>query len=374
VTDRVPAGVDEEVEVTKLRARIGQPYTPMQHNTVVTRDSIRHYVHGYGDDNPLYAGEDSPGSRRDDIRAPSTYFLTCGFPRSFGLRGFHGLFAGIDLKVSVPARPGMVISASTVMSALDEREGRYAGHAYIQRFQTTYTDQEGTTLATLESYAFRTSRTSGSTSKKYAAETRATYTPEEIADISAQYLQEAGSRRGSQPLFAEDLSAGDPIPKIIKGPLTVTDNIAWTIGFGPVYVMAHRRWYRFRNDHPNAATLDEYGVPDVPERVHWDSDLAQRIGIPAPYDYGPQRIAWIEHAVTDWMGDHGELRRIAVQLRAPNYVGDVTSICGNLTKVERDGDRGVVELALSAVDQRGRATATGVVELTLPFRRQVAVS
>src|SRR5690606_26440013 len=108
-------------------------------------------------------------------------------------------------------------------------------------------------------------------------------------------------------------------------------------------------------------------------RVHWDEDLAQRIGMPGPYDYGPQRIAWLGHLVTDWMGDDAWLHRLTVKLVAPNFVGDVTWLTGQVTDVGTAGPDlpwhedalGVVTLALQATDQRGRRTAEGTAEVVL---------
>jgi hypothetical protein len=41
------------------------------------------------------------------------------------------------------------------------------------------------------------------------------------------------------------------------------------------------------------------------KRVHWEDELATRVGTPAAYDYGPERCSWMSHQLTNWMGDAG---------------------------------------------------------------------
>lgn len=110
---------------------------------------------------------------------------------------------------------------------------------------------------------------------------------------------------------------------------------------------------------------DSYGVWDVPERVHWDEELAASVGMPGPYDYGPQRIAWIDHFISEWIGDDGWLRRLSVKLIAPNFVGDTSYIKG---VVKEKSCSGVAVLEISIVDQRQRNTATAIAEVQLPCR------
>ncbi|CAN0454113.1 unnamed protein product, partial [Phaeothamnion confervicola] len=227
-------------------------------------------------------------------------------------------------------------------------------------------------LTTLYSHTFRTERMQVEKGRKYADIQPQTYTDEDLAPIEAAYRQELVNRRGTRTLHYEDVEVGDAIGEIVKGPLTITDCICFVSGFGWVYAMPHRQWYEYRQRHPGVGSKDEKkkrGIWDVPERVHWEEDYAKAIGMPTVYDYGPQRIAWFDHAVSDWMGDDGWVRRLHVTLRAPNFIGDTTWIRGSV-KAKVDADA-CVELELRAEDQRGRVTALGGAEVVLP-RRPVA--
>ena len=355
-----------DAELEQLRASIGQESTLPQFNTRATEDAIRHFALGRGDDNPLYCDAGyAAATRYGGLVAPHTFVMSCGFPRSRGLPGVHALFTGIDLHCHEPIAQGTAVVASTALHALREREGRYTGRQIQQTSVTRYADEHGRELSTLYSHAFRVEREAAGKSRKYTGLQRPEYTDDDLGAIAQAYANEVAHRRGAAPRYWEDVQTGEPLSDMVKGPLTVTDNIAFLMGFGTVFVRAHRQWHEFRQRHPGAGVKDAYGVWDVPERVHWDEQLAASIGMPGPYDYGPQRIAWFDHRVADWAGDDAWMQRLSVRLTAPNFVGDTTWIRGSVAEKPEPGR---VTLHLRCEDQRGRTTATATAEVTLPQR------
>ena len=353
--------------LAELRATMNVERPLPQYNRVISEDAVAHYVLGIGDDNPRWLDSAyAARTRWGGMIAPPTFVMSCGFARSRGLAGVHGLFSGIDLHCHQPLKAGSRIVARTALHDLIEHQGRYAGREFQQVSVTRYRDGNGELLSTLYSHAFRTERTQGAKGGKYSSLQRQHYTDEDYARFEAQHATELKARRGSETRYFEDVTVGEPIPMLLKGPLTVTDCIAFLMGFGYIYIKSHRQWNDFRLRHPGAGIKDNYGVWDIPERVHWEEDLPKEIGMPTAYDYGPQRIAWFDNAVCDWMSDDGWLRRLQVSLRAPNFIGDCTWIKGNV-KSKNEGDNSV-EVELKAEDQRGRVTATGMAEVVLPRR------
>ena len=353
-----------DAEVERLRATIGRESPLPQFNTRAGEDAIRHFALGRGDDNPLYCDAAyAANTRYGGLIAPHTFVLSCGFPRSRGLPGVHALFTGIDLHCHQPIAEGSAVRARTALHALQEREGRFSRRQIQQTSVTRYTDGDGRELSTLYSHAFRVERKAAGKSRKYTDLQRPVYSDEDLRAIEAAYDGEVANRRGAIPRRWEDVQVGEPLPAMAKGPLTVTDNVAFLMGFGTVFVRAHRQWHEFRRRHPGAGVKDPYGVWDVPERVHWDEKLAASIGMPGPYDYGPQRIAWFDHRVADWAGDDAWMNRLSVRLTAPNFVGDTTWIRGSVTA---KSEPGIVILELRSEDQRGRTTATATADVTLP--------
>jgi len=347
-----------------LRSMIGKESPLPQYNTVISQDALSHYALGIGDDNPRWQDPKYAAATRWGAVAMPTFVMSAGFARSRGLPGVHGLFSGIDLHCHLPLKVGAAIVATSGLHELIERQGRYAGRVFQQISATRYRDDAGEVMSTLYSHAFRTERKQGAKGSKYADIQRASYTDEDYAKFEAHLALENSLRRGARQRRYEDVEVGEPLHDILKGPLTVTDCICFLMGFGYIYVKAHRQWNDFRLRHPGAGIKDPYGVWDVPERVHWEEDLAQEIGMPTAYDYGPQRIAWFDHAIHDWMGDDGWLSRLKVNLTAPNFIGDCTWI-KSVVKSKSDAD-GKIGIDMQAVDQRGRITATGYAEVVLP--------
>jgi hypothetical protein len=223
-------------------------------------------------------------------------------------------------------------------------------------------------VAEVDSWVIRTQRDAArrraETSRVAEGPTR--WTAEEIEQIAAQYKKE--EPRGATPRFWEDVKAGDELDERIKGPATVTSFIAFDLGWGGLYIKAHGVANRMFEDHPALAIPNDLGVPEPPERVHWDSAFAQAVGVPAAYDYGPERISWLAHLLTDWMGDDGRLCRLNAQVRKHNIVGDLTRCRGRVVRTWHDGDDHLVECEVWGQNQRDERTSQGTAVVAVPSR------
>ena len=161
---------------------------------------------------------------------------------------------------------------------------------------------------------------------------------------------------------------GDALPTLLKGPSTVTSFVCFTQGWGSLYVRAHGPAFDMFRRHPALAIANDLGVPEPPERVHWDNELAQAVGIPAAYDYGPERVSWLGHLMTDWIGDDGFLKRLNVQVRRHNILGDLTTCQGTVNRKWVEDREHLVEVNVSATNQRDEVTAAGMAIAALPPR------
>jgi hypothetical protein len=86
------------------------------------------------------------------------------------------------------------------------------------------------------------------------------------------------------------------------------------------------------------------------------------------YDIGPQRISWFSHMMTNWMGDEGFLRRLNIQVRMPNLLGDTQWIRGTVSGKDVVHGRHRITVAVWATNQLGDRTAWGESEVYLPSR------
>ena len=359
-----------------LRKRIGvkieDTLEPWCHEA--TRDNIRHYAHGIGDDNPLWCDPSyARGTPFGDVIAPPSFLFACSRIISGyvgGLPGVHAMWAGCDWTWTAPIRRNAQITTVAWLKDLIEHQTRFAGRSIQQIYHVDFFDETGTQLASADSWCFRTdrdhAREKGSKYDAAKAKGVRVYTQEEIDRVYAMYAAE--QVRGATPRFWEDVQVGEKLPTTAKGPMTVTGFIAYAQGWGGLYIRANKLAWKLIDKHPKAGIKNRFGVPDVPERVHWEEEFAHKVGVPGAYDYGPERASWLTHAVTNWMGDAGRLERMRCEIRRHNPEGDIVLIDGEVTgKSQRDG-RNLVELSLVARNQDGELSAPGNATVALPSR------
>jgi acyl dehydratase len=339
-----------------------------------TRDNIRHWAHGIGDDNPLwcdpaYAAKTQFGR----IVAPPSFIFPLN--RSFsgyvgGLAGVHAMFAGIDVTWHRPMMLGEQFTTRVWLKDLIEHQTRFAGRSIQQIYRCEFYNQNSELAAEGDSWCFRTERdTARERGTKYEAvkqKAPVSYSREELAKIFALY--EAEEIRGATPRYIEDVKIGEKLPRMVKGPMTVTGFIAFAQGWGGLYIRANKLAWKQLQKHPGLGIPNRFGIPDVPERVHWEDDLATLVGTPAAYDYGPERCSWMSHHLTNWMGDAGFLRSLKVEIRRHNPVGDTLYIDGEVMRVFEEKGAHYVEIKQTAHQQDGELSVRAMGVARLPSR------
>lgn len=358
----------------QLRRLIGVPITDSIEPwcTEVTRDSVRHYAHGIGDDNPLWCDPDyAAATSHGTILAPPSFVFA--LDRIFsgyvgGLPGVHAMWAGADTTWHRPFRLGDQITTEAHLKALVPHDTRFAGRAIQQIYHVDFY-ADGELIAEGDSWCFRTERdTARELGTKYdevKERGEVVVSAEALEAVEAAY--EAEEIRGAEPRYGEDVAVGEELPLMVKGPMTVTGFIAFAQGWGGLYIRANRLAHKLITKHPGLGIPNRFGVPDVPERVHWEDDLAQLVGTPRAYDYGPERCSWLLHHLTDWIGDDGFVVSHECRIRRHNVVGEILYLRGAVTAVTHD-DVSLVEIDQRAETDGGELSATGRAVVRLPRR------
>lgn len=361
---------DEELE--RVRSRIGEvieiaepPYL-----TEANRDAIRRWAKATGDRNQLYLDEDyARDSVHGTMIAPPA--ILYAFSRTSigyrgGLPGVHSFFAGSHWRWFEPIKSGTSIRPETQFKDLIELKSRFAGRMFKQLSLTRFMDEGDNVLAEVEGWGMRTERQTAREKGKYGGTELASYTPDDIKQIALQYQQEVP--RGRDTLSWDDVEVGASVPDIIRGPYTATTAVAFEQAWGGLFVRAHGYWFDFLAEHPAAGIANAYGIPEPPEAVHWDTQLAQSVGVPEAYDYGPERIAWLTTMLTNWIGDDGFLEELYCEIRRFNLIGDITYCHGEVEeKLPSDQDgNGRVRVRIWATNQREETTAKGWAIVRLP--------
>ena len=373
-SDLFPSITDEALGA--LRRRIGVPIENIVEPWCyeATRDNIRHYAHGIGDDNPLWCDPDyAAGTRYGGIIAlPSFLFATSRIVSGYvgGLPGVHAMWAGADWTWHKPVHRNDAISTEAWLKDLIEHQTRFAGRAVQQIYHVRFFNQHGDRVAEADSWCFRTDRDEAREKGTKYTETRArppvAYTEQQLADIYRHYHDE--EMRGAAPRYWDDVTVGEALPVMVKGPMTVTGFIAYAQGWGGLYIRANKLAWKLIHSHPGLGIRNRFGIPDCPERVHWEEEFAHMVGAPGAYDYGPERCSWLTHHITNWMGDDGFLRRARSEIRRHNPAGDTLFIKGSVTRKFAMEGRHLVEITQEARNQDEELSATGTAIVELPSR------
>lgn len=200
------------------------------------------------------------------------------------------------------------------------------------------------------------------------------YTDEEIERIEAG-LNAEPAPRGSTTRFHADVTVGEQLPQIVRGPFTWSELITWIIAEGrpaPAGNIRHRSLVQHPgNVRPHATT----GWP-ISDRKHAREDLlaCAGVGFRAPCAREPFIVSLVTQLITTWMGDDAFLRHLSTSLHLPVLYGDTLWLNGTVTKkfVQQIGEREYFAIAIDVdvVNQIGEpaATATAIVLLPEPGR------
>jgi acyl dehydratase len=303
---------------------------------------------------------------------PSFLFTTSRIISGYvgGLSGIHAMWAGANWNWFKPVHRNDRIDTEAHLKDLIEHQTQFAGRAFQQVYRVRFFNQHGDPVAEADSWCFRTDRDIAREIGTKYEETRKKapqlYTDDQLHEIGKLYANE--EVRGATPRYWEDVAVGDKLPTLAKGPMTVTGFIAYAQGWGGLYIRANKLAWQLQHRHAGLGIKNRFGIPDCPERVHWEDEFALMVGAPGAYDYGPERCSWLIHHLTNWMGDAGFLRQASCKIRRHNPVGDAVFIDGAVTrKFEEDG-RHLVAIEQKAVNQDGELSVLGSGIVELPTR------
>lgn len=380
--EKATSATIDDADIEKDRAAIGKDsvITAQELLGTATPEAIRNFAYSYGDDNPLYCDPShGESSRWGSQVAPqimaavlNSPLLGDKLPREFRggkYRGIHAYVSGSTWDWYRPIHPGDTLYSFTGLESVTEKKSEYAGRTVIKIDRDVKINQRAEVVGVYRRLMILAERKKARETGKYADVPVPNYTDEDIARLDAIYAAE--KVRGREARYWEDVREGDELGPIAKGPLTTTDMIvfhAGGYGFVPYGLKTGRLAYENRQRIAPFYIKNEFGVPDVAQRVHWDSTWAAQIGTPRAYDYGVLRECWMHHLVSDWMGDDAWIVRQHDEVRKFNYQGDYQIIRGRVTgKREQDG-MFLADVEFDATNQRDEQSAKGEATISLPSR------
>jgi acyl dehydratase len=376
ITRELARATFSEEMLADMRAKIGTELRTdgCVNNEYATRMAILRFCEGIGDDNPLWTDEEyAAGSPHGALIAPPSFVFACLASIQFGWKGLGGFHAETTMTFHRAIRVGDRIVCRVFFDGFDgPMSSSFGGRRIKDYIRQEYRNQDDELVATFICSRMRFER--GEMQKR--AETRKLEVPHpwteaEVAHIEEQVLAE--QPRGATPRYWDDVQVGDEIEVVTKGPIGLTDEIAFiAAGAAPIpRVAAHAVSLRRYRRHPNWAYRDPVTHALEPVYAVHYSDYAARLqGAAIAYDVGIQRTCWGIHALTNWMGDAGKLKALTGQYRSHVYLGDVVRLGGRIDakEVDADGDH-VVRLTTRAINQRNQDAMPGTAVIALPRKK-----
>jgi acyl dehydratase len=393
----MPQAVITDEMIASMAARAGTTLR-IDHsvnNELASRISVAKFTGGIGDINPLWTDQEhARHSPYGAPIAPPSFVIGCFSGIQFGWPGLGSFHSQSHVRFERPVYWGDTVTASCVYEGFDgPTPSSFAGRTVTDRFRNSYLNQHGEQIATIRWDVINFER--GRASARHgtgdsgaggpqgagggndtAGERRADpvlphpWTPDEVAVIEARILAE--KQRGAEPRYWDDLRPGDELDVITKGPVGLTDEIAFVAGGGtPIpRLKAHAAALHDYAAHPAWAFRDPVtGAREPIYSVHYNLQAALAMSVPFQYDVGFQRQCWQIHHLTHWSGDHAWLKETRAQYRRFVYLSDVVELGGVVTgiRIDDDGDH-VVDIETRAINQRGENVMPGSAVVALPVR------
>ena len=137
----------------------------------------------------------------------------------------------------------------------------------------------------------------------------------------------------------EDISPGDELPELVRGPMSTTHIMRWSA--------AIENWHRIHYDQPFATGHD---------------------GLPGLLVNGSFKQHLLVGLMRGWLEPEGWLARIEMTFRGMDLVGDTLTAWGRVLETFESDELGLVVCEIGIRNQRGEEGTSGSATGVLPLR------
>ncbi len=364
---------DEMIAAMKAKAGIQLRIAHSINNEEATRIAVTKFAGGVGDTNELWTDpERGTASDYGGPVAPPSFVIGCFSGIQFGWPGLGSFHSATQMDMYRPIYWGDKISATCRYEGFTgPRPSSFAGRMVTDHFVNDYTNQHGEHVARIRWQVVNFERAAArKKSRTREIEVPHSWTEDELRAVEDRVL--AQRPRGAEPRYWEDVQEGDELTLLTKGPIGLTDEVAFIAGGGtPIpRLKAHAAALRDYAAHPAWAFRDPVtGALEPIYAVHYNKAAANAMGVAFQYDVGFQRQCWQIHLLTNWCGDSGWVKHASAEYRGFVYLSDVIDLGGTVVgkSVDEDGEH-VVHVKTFARNQRGDDVMPGTAVIALPTR------
>jgi acyl dehydratase len=324
----------------------GEPYVGGQ----VHLEDIRRFAKAVGDNNPLWSDVDyAANTRWGGVIAPPTFvdrftpFYVLGDDNEQGYLGGpmpvprifrHGFSAGDEYESFKAVRPGDVITATTTVAGIFEKQSRPGiGRMLFTRYDKTYRNQRNE-IATICRW----------TSVGYEGPPESEPVPQGPGPETSKTIPEGQEPRVAQwddqwvtPVYFDDVDEGDKLEPLDR-------------------YQTQKRFVRYAQASNDLSD------------IHYDLKLMQGRGMPDVVGQGALTSAYIASMVTNWCSPGGFLNKLSLQYRHYSLPGDVITTSGVVTSKRQENGQNLVTCDVRAENQNGRTVTIGSAVVSLPRR------
>ena len=292
----------------------------------VTTDAVRHFAWGIGDNNPLWVDQDygPPSGLTTTVAPPSFAYAIDETTVAPGFNEYERHYEVVKWEWFHRLEIGDRISAKSKILREDHDS---TADVIWQHGETSFHCSGKGVVAK----ANVTTRRDKKELTPVDERDEIKYTPEQLSEIEEAILNE--KCRGASPRYCEELSVGDPLGIVTKGPLSIMDIVAWCAG--------------------------TMGSPDTQKGFSTG-------GLDDQTATGPQLAAWVMHLLTNWMGDNGFLHELTITFSGLPSLGSTTTISGSVTSTFMDENKCFCEITFTCLLQNGELIANGIALIGVP--------
>jgi acyl dehydratase len=342
----------------------------------VERGKVTEFARAITDENPLYRDEEVATERGyQAIPAPLTLTRVAYFPRyrppgidedlgfDLGFQREYIVHGEQEYEFQRPVVVGDVLTATTTLADLYQREGSRGGTMTFAVFETEYTDENDETVLLERFTRIETSGAidedgngggggdgDGGTEEDGSGGDDAADSPggDETSERSATEKSSGeSSTDGGTPRDGETPTASEEPPD--PGALSVGDE-------GPEVVVEDLEQRHF---------VKYAGASGDFNPIHYDEPYAKSAGNESVFAQGMFVMGVASRVITDWFGV-AAISRFRSRFQSRAWLGDTLTATGEISDVTRQPDETVVDVDLEVVDQNGDPVVTGDATATLP--------
>lgn len=376
---KMPEAVIDDAMIASMQAKAGIDLR-IDHsvnNEEATRIAVAKFAGGIGDINTLWT--DADRGRDSDYGgpvAPPSFVMGCFSGIQFGWPGLGAFHCATQMDLLAPVYwNDKIISSCRYDGFTGPRPSNFAGRMVTDMFTNGYVNQLGQNVAEIRWQVVNYERGAAkSKGTKKNLEVPHRWSLEEVEEIEARILAE--KPRGAETLWWEDVAVGDAVSSLTKGPVGLTDEVAFVAGGGaPIpRLKANAAATHDYASHPAWAFRDPVTKAKEPiYSVHYNKAAANAMGVPYQYDVGFQRQCWQLLMLTNWCGDNAWVKHVTAEYRGFVYLGDVIELGGEITgkSVDEAGEH-IVEMTTFARNQRGDNVMPGTAVVALRSREDAS--